>query len=90
MDHSGTAVVPRKITVALSRAAGRPVPQDAHGQYRLSEHDMVFIRNRTHSAFAAHGMERFFDTIQPDDTAQQDISRHHNGGRHTRARPGRV
>lgn len=90
MDQSGTAVVPRNITAALSRAAGRPVPQDAHGQFRLSEHDMVFIRNRAHSAFAAHGMERFFDTVQPGDTAQHGVSQPHKGGQHTRARPGSV
>jgi hypothetical protein len=65
MDHSGTGIVPRKITAALSRAAGRPVPQDPHGQFLLSDHDIVFIRNRAHSAFAAHGMEHFFDAVQP-------------------------
>ncbi|MCO4239692.1 hypothetical protein NG697_20570 [Pseudarthrobacter sp. MDT3-26] len=27
---------------------------------------MVFIRNRAHSAFAAHGTERFFEAVQPE------------------------
>jgi hypothetical protein len=66
MDHTGTAIVPRTITEALCRAAGRPLLQDPHGQVRLTEDDLLFIRNRAHSAFAAHGTERFYETVQPD------------------------
>lgn len=65
MDHSGSSIVPRTITAALGRAWDQPLPQDAHGQFRLTEDDMVFIRNRAHSAFAAHGIERFFEAVQP-------------------------
>jgi hypothetical protein len=79
MDHSGTGIVPRKITAALSRAAGRPVPQDPHGQFRLSDHDIVFIRNRVHSAFAAHGMEHFFDAVQPAALGHDKNSRNTKG-----------
>lgn len=70
MDHTGTPIVPRKITAELCEAAGKSLPQDSHGQSRLNTDDMVFIRNRAHSAFAAHGTERFFDTVQPKDTSQ--------------------
>ncbi len=65
MDHAGTALVPRTVTAALCRAAEQPVPQDAHGQARLSEEDLQFIRSRAHSAYAAHGTARLFDTVQP-------------------------
>lgn len=66
MDHTGTAIVPRTITATLCQAAGQPLPQDSHGQARLSGDDMLFIRNRAHSAFAAHGTERFFESVQPE------------------------
>ncbi|QCO98740.1 hypothetical protein FCN77_14795 [Arthrobacter sp. 24S4-2] len=66
MDHTGTPIVPRTITEALCRAADRPLLQDPHGQVRLTEDDLLFIRNRAHSAFAAHGTERFYETVQPE------------------------
>jgi hypothetical protein len=67
MDHTGTSLVPRKITAELCEAAGKSLPQDSHGQSRLNTDDMVFIRNRAHSAYAAHGTKRFFDAVQPKD-----------------------
>ncbi|QCO98735.1 hypothetical protein FCN77_14770 [Arthrobacter sp. 24S4-2] len=70
MDHTGTAIVPRTITAALCRASDQPLPQDSHGQFRLTGDDMLFIRNRAHSAFAAHGTERFFEAVQPKDPSQ--------------------
>ena len=66
MDNTGTATVPRTITAVLCQAAGQPLPQDSHGQVRLTADDMLFIRNRAHSAFAAHGTERFFESVQPE------------------------
>lgn len=71
MDHAGTAIVPRTVTAALCRAAEQPVPQDAHGQARLNEEDLQFIRSRAHSAYAAHGTDRLFDTVQPHNTHPQ-------------------
>lgn len=73
IEHTGTAVVPRRITAELCKVAGRPLPQDSHGQLPLSTDDMVFIRNRAHSAFAAHGTERFFEAVQPEDTSQGQL-----------------
>lgn len=67
LDHTGTAIVPRTISVALCRASEQPLPQDTHGQIRLTPEDTVFIRNRAHSAFAAHGTKPFFDAVQPED-----------------------
>ncbi|MEY9776929.1 hypothetical protein [Arthrobacter sp. MW3 TE3886] len=32
---------------------------------------MQFIRTRAHSAFAAHGAERLFDAVQPEDTGHR-------------------
>lgn len=67
MDHTDTAIVPRKITAELCEVADQPLPQDSHGQLRLNTEDMVFIRNRAHSAFAARGTDRFFEAVQPKD-----------------------
>lgn len=84
MDHTGTAIVPRTITAALCQAAGQLLPQDSHGQVRLTGDDMLFIRNRAHSAFAAHGTERFFESVQPE------TSRHGTTGQHSRDSPPRT
>jgi len=71
MDHTGADIVPRAVTAAMRRAADQPVPQDAHGQARLNEDDMHFIRTRAHSAYAAHGTECLFDAVQPEDTGHR-------------------
>ncbi|HJV99670.1 MAG TPA: hypothetical protein VJ617_11320 [Arthrobacter sp.] len=84
MDHTGTAIVPRTITAALCQAAGQLLPQDSHGQVRLTGDDMLFIRNRAHSAFAAHGTERFFESVQPESP------RYRTAGQHTRDSPPRT
>ncbi|QDG66903.1 hypothetical protein NIBR502772_12440 [Pseudarthrobacter sp. NIBRBAC000502772] len=76
MDHTGNTIVPRKITAELCEVAGRPLPHDSHGQLQLSGDDIVFIRNRAHSAFAAHGTERFFEAVQPKDASQAHHSPH--------------
>lgn len=70
MDHTGTAIVPRTITAACAGPRTIPLPQDSHGQFGLTGDDMLFIRNRAHSAFAAHGTERFFEAVQPKDPSQ--------------------
>lgn len=81
MDHTGTAVVPRTLTAVMCQAAGQLLPQDSHGQVRLTADDMLFIRNRAHSAFAAHGTERFFESVQPE------APRYRTSGQHTRDLP---
>lgn len=68
MDHHNTAIVPRAIAAGINRATAEPVPTDSHGQIRLSDEDVRFIRNQAHSAFAAHGVERFFEAVQPEST----------------------
>lgn len=73
MDHHSTVIVPRAVAAGINRAAAEPVPTDSHGQIRLTDEDVQFIRNQAHSAFAAHGVERFFDTVQPEGP------RHHPG-----------
>lgn len=73
MDHHSTAIVPRTIAAGINRATAEPVPTDSHGQIRLTDEDIQFIRNQAHSAFAAHGVERFFDAVQPE------RARHHPG-----------
>lgn len=76
IDHTGNTIVPRKITAKLCEVAGRPLPQDSHGQLQLSGDDIVFIRNRAHSAFAAHGTGRIFEAAQPKDASQAHRSKH--------------
>ncbi|WP_427170429.1 hypothetical protein [Arthrobacter sp. 92] len=66
MDHHGAVIVPRTVAAAINRATAEPVPTDSHGQIRLTDEDVLFIRNRAHSAYAAHGVERFFDAVQPE------------------------
>lgn len=71
MDHTGTPVVPRKVTAAICRESEQTVPQDAHGQARLNEDDMQFIRTRAHSFYAEHGTERLYEAVQPGPTRQR-------------------
>jgi hypothetical protein len=81
LDHTGTAIVPRTITAALCQVADQLLPQDSHGQFRLSGDDMLFIRNRAHSAFAAHGTERFFEAVQPEHHRHGTADPHTRGTR---------
>jgi len=76
MDHTGTAVVPRAVTAAICRESKQTVPQDAHGQARLNDEDMQFIRTRAHSAFAEHGTELLYEAVQPK-TGQERHQRSH-------------
>lgn len=81
MDHTGYTTVPQAITARVCEVADQPLPRDSHGQLQLSEDDIVFIRNHTHSHYAAHGSDKFFEAVQPK-TANQTQPPHHPGFPH--------
>jgi hypothetical protein len=65
IDNPGCLLIPRTIAAAMDHASEEPTQVDIHGQLQLSEEDIDFIRTRSHTAAANHGIDHFYDATQP-------------------------